>query len=90
MCLEGRTVLINGLLAQAEMYLLGYGGEKLAMLFPILYFVDGTEPKILEVYGLNCEEAFIIFEVNVKGCLVSKSVFGFLENYECNHFFLLI
>lgn len=44
------------------MYLQGYGGEKLAVLFPILYFVDGTEPKILQLYGLNYEEAFVIFK----------------------------
>lgn len=53
-------------------------------------FVDGTEPKILQVYGLNCEKTFIIFEANVKWCLVSKTILRFLENYECNHFFLLI
>lgn len=38
MCLEGRTVLFNGLHVQGETYLQGDGGEKLAMLLPVLHF----------------------------------------------------
>lgn len=38
MCLGDRTVPFNGLHVLAETYLQGDGGEKLAMLFPILGF----------------------------------------------------
>lgn len=76
MCLRGIPVLFNGFHVQAETYLQGEGREKPAMLF--WTFVDGTEPKILELYSLSCE--LIIFEVYVKECWFSKSSLHFLAN----------
>lgn len=76
MCLEGRTVLVNGHHVQAETSLQADGGEKLAMLFSqFCTFVNVTEPKIFQVYHLSCESAFILCEC--KGVSGLKKQMGF-------------